>query len=106
MDEPIIVYTTFPDEETARSIAAALVEERLAACVNIIPGMRSVYRFEGKIAEDAELVGIVKTRTGRLREVEARIKTLHPYDTPAILHLALAGAEAETMGWLLGETGG
>lgn len=106
MDQPRIVYTTFPDEETARLIAHALVEERLAACVNLIPGMRSVYRWEGAVEEAEEIVGIVKTHSGLIPRVEERITALHPYDTPVMLRLAVAGTDAATLAWLLGETGG
>ncbi len=105
MDQPRIVYTTFPDEETARAVARALVEERLAACVNFIPGMRSVYRWEGSIEEAGEIVGIVKTRAGLIDRVEARIKALHPYDTPVIMHLAVTGADEATLDWLMEQTG-
>jgi periplasmic divalent cation tolerance protein len=105
MDQPSIVYTTFPDEACARSISRVLVGEGLAACVNLIPGMRSIYRWEESIEEAGEVVGIVKTRKLLTQRVEDRIRELHPYDTPAILHLAVDGAEAETLKWLLGETG-
>lgn len=105
MDQPRIVYTTFPDEETARLIAHALVKEGLAACVNLIPGMRSVYRWEGAVEEAVEIVGIVKTREGLIARVEQRIAALHPYDTPAILQLAVAGTDDATLRWLLEQTG-
>jgi periplasmic divalent cation tolerance protein len=104
MDQPRIVYTTFPDEENARAVARALVEDNLAACVNLIPGMRSVYRWQGKVEEAGEIVGIIKTRAQLLGAVEARIKELHPYDTPTIIHLEVAGAERETLAWLMEQT--
>ncbi|HSP25177.1 MAG TPA: divalent-cation tolerance protein CutA [Saliniramus sp.] len=106
MDQPRIVYTTFPDEEVARTIARALVEERLAACVNLIPGMRSVYRWEEAIEEAGEIVGIVKTRAQLIDRVEACIKELHPYDTPVIVHLAVTGTDKATFDWLMEQTGG
>jgi periplasmic divalent cation tolerance protein len=105
MDQPRIVYTTFPDEETARMIAHALVEERLAACVNLIPGMRSVYRWEGRVEEAGEIVGIVKTRSGLIPRVEERITALHPYDTPVMMHLAVTGTDDATLAWLMAQTG-
>jgi periplasmic divalent cation tolerance protein len=104
MDQPRIVYTTFPDEESARAVARALVQENLAACVNLIPNMRSVYRWQGEIEEATEIVGIVKTRAQLIERVESRIRELHPYDTPAIMHLAVAGAEHETLAWLMEQT--
>jgi len=105
MDQPHIVYTTFPDEENARAVARALVEENLAACVNLIPNMRSIYRWEGELEEAVEIVGIVKTRWELIERIEARIKELHPYETPAIIHLDVAGAERGTLAWLMGQTG-
>ncbi len=105
MDQPSMVYTTFPDDDSARKVAKALVEEGLAACVNLIPGMRSVYRWEGEVAEAGEIVGLVKTRKGLTREVEDRIKALHPYDTPFIAHLAVTDMETGTLAWLMAQTG-
>lgn len=104
MDQPSIVYTTFPDESCAREISRALVGEGLAACVNLFPGMRSIYRWEGAVEEAGEIAAIVKTRRALASRVEERIRALHPYDTPAILHLAVEKAEAETLKWLIGET--
>lgn len=104
MDAPLLVYTTFPDEATARSIARALVERKLAACVNLLPGMTSVYAWEGAIEEAGEIVGIVKTRKERAEAVSAAIRELHPYDTPAILFLP-AGADGATWTWLQDGTG-
>jgi len=105
MDQPRFVYTTFPDEDSARRIAGVLVEERLCACVNLIPGMRAVYRHEGVVAQDGEVVGIVKTRAALAERVEARIKTLHPYDTPVFFHIEFARVDAATRAWLMAETG-
>ncbi len=106
MDQPRFVYTTFPDEETARRIAAALVTDRLCACVNLLPGMRAIYRYEGAVAEDGEVAAIVKTREGLASQVEERIKALHPYDTPVFFHIDIAGTDAATRAWLMAETGG
>ena len=104
MDEPLFVYTTFPDEAVAGAVARVLVERRLAACVNLIPGMRSVYAWEGAIEEAGEIVGLVKTRKGLAEAVAAAIREHHPYDTPVVFHLEV-GADAATRGWLLGATG-
>ena len=104
MDRPLLVYTTFPDEETALAIGEALVAARLAACVNVIPGMRSVYAWKGAIERGAECVGIVKTRAGLAEAVGAALKARHPYETPIILCLEPTGGDADTIAWLLGET--
>ena len=105
MDEALLVYTTFPDEETALGVAEALVEEKLAACVNLIPGMRSVYAWKGEVERGAEVVGIVKTRAGLKEKVRAALKERHPYETPIVLFIPVGGGDAGTLEWLLSETG-
>jgi len=104
MDEPLFVYTTFPDEAAAGAVARVLVERRLAACVNLIPGMRSVYAWEGAVEEAGEIVGLVKTRKGLADAVAAAIREHHPYDTPVVFFLHV-GADGPTREWLLGATG-
>ena len=101
-----LVYITAPDDETADRIAATLVEERLAACVNVIPGMRSVYRWEGKIARDEETVLIAKTTRALAPALAARARELHPYDEPAIVALDVdpAGSSAPFLAWIAKET--
>lgn len=106
MDQPLFVYTTFPDEETAQRIAGILVEQSLCACVNLLPGMRAVYRYEGAVAQDAEVAAIVKTRAGLADAVEARIREEHPYDTPVLFRIEVNVADAATRAWLMAETGG
>ena len=105
MDGPLLVYTTFPDQETGEAIAEALVGGRLAACVNLLPSMRSIYAWEGAVERADEVVGIVKTRVGLGEAVRAAIKVRHPYDTPIVLFLAPAGGDAATLAWLMAETG-
>lgn len=104
MDEPLFVYTTFPDEAAAGAVARVLVEGGLAACVNLIPGMRSVYAWEGAIEEASEIVGLVKTRTSLADAVAAAIRAHHPYDTPVVFYLDV-GADGPTRAWLFGATG-
>ncbi len=104
MERPLLVYTTFPDEETGLAIGEALVREKLAACVNVIPGMRSVYAWKGAVERGAEAVGIIKTRQGLAERVRAALKERHPYETPIILFLDVPGGDPDTVGWLLDET--
>jgi periplasmic divalent cation tolerance protein len=104
MDEPLLVYTTFPDEAVAAEIAEALVRDKLAACVNLIPGMRSVYAWKGEVEHGEEVVGIVKTRAGLKEEVRAALKARHPYETPIVLFIPVAGGDEGTLEWLLSET--
>ena len=105
MDQPLFVYTTFPDEETAQRIAGILVEESLCACVNLLPGMRAVYRHEGAVAQGMEIAAIVKTRAGLAEAVEARIREEHPYDTPVLFRIEVSAADAATRAWLMAGTG-
>ena len=104
MDRPVLVYTTFPDEATALAVGEALVAEKLAACVNIIPGMRSVYAWRGAVERADEVVGIVKTREGLKEAVRAALKKRHPYETPIVLFLEVSGGDRDTLDWLINET--
>jgi periplasmic divalent cation tolerance protein len=105
MEQPLLVYTTFPDEETALAIGRELVAEKLAACVNILPGMRSVYAWKGEIERGEEAVAIVKTRVGLKDKVRDALKARHPYETPIILFLEVSGGHPATLEWLFAETG-
>ena len=104
MERPLLVYTTFPDAETALAVGETLVRDRLAACVNVLPGMRSVYAWKGAVERANEVVAIVKTRTGLSEAVAAALKARPPYETPIILHLAVADADPDTTAWILAET--
>ncbi len=103
-----LLYVTTPDEETARRIAEALVEEHLAACVNILAPMRSVYRWEGVIEDSVETPMIVKTSAAKAATARDRVLELHPYETPAIIALDVeAGASAPAfLQWIEDETRG
>lgn len=81
----LLLLSTFPDAETARRIARTLVEERLAACANLIPGVESIYRWQGKIEQNPEVVALFKTTEAGQARLEARLKELHPYELPEIL---------------------
>ena len=94
----IVVLCTFPDVEQARAIAAELVERRLAACVNLLPGVESIYRWEGKVERAGEVLAVIKTT--RYPELEAAVKELHPYEVPEILALPVAAGLAGYLEWL------
>ncbi|MCB0359003.1 MAG: divalent-cation tolerance protein CutA, partial [Bdellovibrionales bacterium] len=79
-----IVFVTVPDREAATTIARRLVEERLAACVNIVPEIQSIFRWNGTVTEEAEVLLKIKTLDDRTSELEARIVELHPYTTPEV----------------------
>jgi periplasmic divalent cation tolerance protein len=106
MDRPLLVYTTFPDVDTALSIGESLVRDGLIACINVLPGMRSVYAWKGAIEREEEAVGILKTRKGLQDKVHQALKDRHPYETPVILFIEPSGADAATLDWLIGETSG
>jgi periplasmic divalent cation tolerance protein len=99
-----IVLTTLAADADAAAFARTLVEERLAACVNVIGPVTSIYRWNGKVAQDAEQQLVIKTTTARLVALEARVKALHPYDVPEFLVLTAAGGSAAYLTWLRDST--
>ena len=106
MPEIRLLYATAPDEETARRIARALVEDRLAACVNLFPQMRSVYRWEGSVESASETAMIVKTTASAADRARDRILNLHPYDEPAVIALEVDGVRSSIpfLEWIARET--
>ena len=98
------VLTTVPNAEVASALARSLVEERLAACVNVLPGVRSVYRWEGAIQEDEEVLLIIKTQATRSDALAARIKDLHPYEIPEVVVLPAVGGSLPYLEWVESET--
>ena len=103
-ERAVFVYTTYPSLVEAEQIGTAVLERRLAACVNILPGMISHYWWEGKIERGEEVVMIIKTRARLADAVGAAVKEMHPYDTPAILVLPVEGGEAGYLAWMMAET--
>jgi len=100
-DEAIVVLTTAGSEEQAEEIASALVSECLAACVNVVPGIRSVYKWKGKIEKDREVLVLVKTTAGRFEAVRRRIRELHSYELPEAIALPVVDADPDVLAWLL-----
>ncbi|HYG65916.1 MAG TPA: divalent-cation tolerance protein CutA [Thermoanaerobaculia bacterium] len=96
----IVVVTTVGTEEQAYLIARELVGRRQAACVNVMPGVRSIYRWKGKICKDGELMLIIKTLEGEFEGVEATIKELHSYELPEILSFEVAQGERNFLEWI------
>jgi len=99
----LVVLCTVPKVETAQKIAHTLVHESLAACVNIVPGLTSVYRWEGQIEEDSELLLVIKTREERYLALEFRIQELHPY-VPEIIALPIQQRSRSYLDWLVEST--
>jgi periplasmic divalent cation tolerance protein len=99
-----MVYTTFPSAQDARKAGRALVEARLAACVNIFPVMTAIFEWEGKIEEADEAAMIIKTRRSLVERVMEEVKNLHPYVTPALLVIGVEGGSAPYISWLVSQT--
>ena len=104
MDRPLLVYTTFPDMDIALSVGEGLVRDRLIACINVLPGMHSVYAWKGSIERGQEVVAILKTRKGLQDRVHRALKERHPYETPVILFIRPTGGDEATLEWILMET--
>lgn len=102
---PLIILCTCPDLATAERIAETVVDERLAACVNIAPGLTSIYRWEGQIQRDTELLLLIKTRQEVYPLLEARIRELHPYQIPEITALPIQTGSAAYLDWIADQTG-
>ena len=103
-ERAVFVYTTYPSLVEAERIGQAVLERRLAACVNILPGMISHYWWQGKIQRGEEVVMIIKTRASLADAVRHAVKEMHSYDTPAILMLPVEGGEAGYLEWIMRET--
>jgi periplasmic divalent cation tolerance protein len=100
----LLLFTNAPDREVAMRIARALVDARLAACVNVLSGCTSVYRWDGVVETAEEVPMIIKTRAGRYDEVEAAIRSLHPYELPEILTVPVVHGLSEYLEWVAEET--
>jgi len=103
--KPLVVYVTAPPKE-AEGLASALVEERLAACVNILPSVRSVYTWEGETCVDEEALLVIKSRAAQLDALRERVVALHPYDVPEVIALPIAGGHPPYLDWIAESTRG
>jgi periplasmic divalent cation tolerance protein len=101
MERIVFVYTTYPSLVEAEAAGRALVEQRLAACVNILPGMVSHYRWQGAIERGEEVVMLIKTRAALAEQVRAAVKARHSYETPAILVLPIESVDQTYLQWIL-----
>jgi len=100
----LVVFVTAPDAEVARRLARAIVDARAAACVQIVPGMTSVYRWRGAVEESSEVLMLVKTTADRRAELEELLTREHPYDTPEIVAVAADSVSPRYARWLSEET--
>jgi periplasmic divalent cation tolerance protein len=104
MSEFVFVYATFPEMELAETASAELVADHLAACANLLPGVRSVYSWQGAVERASEVVAIFKTRAELADAVMSAIKARHPYEVPALVVLPVLDADAGYAAWLRSET--
>ena len=100
----IAVLCTAPDAEVAERLARGVVEAHLAACVNILPHVRSIYRWEGRVQDDTEVLLVLKTRSDHFDDLEAWLTQHHPYDVPEVLGLPASAVSRAYLSWLEGET--
>src|SRR5512136_1375090 len=99
MDD-LIIMTTTDSFELAQKIASALVEANEAACVNIIPGIRSIYRWQGKVCNEGEYLLLIKSSEGKFEAINARIHALHTYEVPEVIAVPLAAGDSRYLEWL------
>ncbi len=101
---PVVVLVTAPDVEVARRIARALVDGGLAACVNVLPGVASIYRWKGAVEEASEVLLVIKSVRSRLAELETAVARLHPYDVPEFVALDPIHVAAPYLAWLVAQS--
>jgi periplasmic divalent cation tolerance protein len=100
----LVVLVTMPTAERAAELARTLVDERLAACGNVVPGLRSIYRWEGRVVDEPEVLLVVKTTRARLDALRDRVLALHPYQVPEVLALSVESGSAAYLAWVGAET--
>ena len=106
MTDVVVILVTAPSNEPAQQIARELVESGLAACVNRVPGIRSVYRWEGRIHDDGEDLLIIKTGRAQAEALTARVREIHPYEEPEVLVLPVSAGSPSYLAWVLAQTAG
>ncbi|HKB77486.1 MAG TPA: divalent-cation tolerance protein CutA [Myxococcales bacterium] len=104
MTDALLVFTTLPSADKAAELAKLVVEERLAACANLLPAIRSIYRWQGKLQDENEVLLLLKTRAEHLERLKLRILELHPYEVPEVLAVPVEAGYQPYLEWLAGET--
>lgn len=99
-DQYLLVLCTFSNAAEARQIGTQLIELQVAACVNLIPQVESIYRWKGQIKSEPEVMMMIKTTLNNYREVEARIQELHPYDVPEVIAIPIERGASAYLGWI------
>ena len=100
MSDELMVFVTVPSGEDASRIGEVLVSERLAACVNVVPRIESIYRWEGEVTRDVEWLLIIKTTGARFEEMEQRVKALHSYTTPEVIAFKISQGSDDYLRWI------
>ena len=103
-DAVLLCYCSCPDAASAKAIAAALVEEKLAACISCLPGVTSTYRWRGTVTTDDEHLLLIKTAAARFEAMKARLLALHPYDLPELVGVPVAQGHAAYLDWVRAQT--
>ena len=106
MSDAVLLYMTAGDAEEAARIGRALVEERLVACVNVLGPMRSIFRWQDEVQDDAEVAFLAETRSSLVAKVSQRVKALHSYDVPCVVALPIVAGNDAFLDWIASETGG
>ncbi|MBE9528544.1 MAG: divalent-cation tolerance protein CutA [Proteobacteria bacterium] len=101
----VVVFSTAPNRAEAEQIGRTVVAERLAACCNVVDGIRSIYWWKGEVCEENEVLSIYKTRKELFCRLKERIKELHSYEVPEVIELEITGGLEEYLGWIETETG-
>jgi len=104
MEQALLVITNLADVGSAQALARALVSQRLAACVNLLPAVRSIYRWNDAVEEAAEVTLLIKTTTERYAELEQAIQALHPYELPEVIAMPVSAGLPAYLGWIAQET--
>ena len=100
----VVLLCTCPSADVGAELARTLVTERLVACVNLVPGVRSIYRWDGQLCEDAETLLVLKANAADVDRIGDRVKALHPYTCPELIALPIVGGLPQYLGWLVAET--
>ena len=104
MTDALLVFTTLPSADKAAELAKLLVQERLVACANLLPAIRSIYRWQGEMHDENEVLVLLKTRAEHLERLKLRILEVHPYEVPEVLAIPVESGYQPYLDWLAGET--
>ena len=104
MTDALLVFTTLPSADKAAELAKLLVTERLVACANLLPAVRSIYRWQGEMHDENEVLVLLKTRAEHLERLKLRILEVHPYEVPEVLAVPVESGYQPYLDWLAGET--